>query len=568
MRHLAVYNANTNPAGTVANRREQNEMATEKITALYCRLSQEDQLAGESGSIANQKDILLRYSKQNHLLNPVFFVDDGYSGTDFNRPGFEEMMRAIEDGKVSTVVTKDLSRLGRNSAMVGMLTNMTFAKHGVRYIAVNDNYDTIDPNSVDNDFAGIKNWFNEFYARDTSRKIRAVFKAKGERGERLTGTLPFGYLQNPENPDEWIIDDEAADVIRHIFNLCMEGRGPHQIARQLEKEKIPTVSSYKNAHGLSCNAKTSANYYMWTASNVVYILERREYTGCRVNFKTYSNSIWDKKRRPNSVENQIITLGTHPAIIEQEVFDKVQEIRSKRHRCTRTGKSSMFSGLVFCNDCKSKMYFCSGNNQNEGQEYFVCSKYRRGRHQCSTHYIRNVVLEKMVWEHMKKVIAQVSHYEEYFRNFIRDKMDLQTRKSLKVLNKKAEKVDRRLDELDRLYMHLYEDNVSGKISDEKFALMSKTYENEQRDLRIESAKLQEEIDSQENKINDLEEFVRRVNKYVDLEEINAYAVHELIKAIYIEAPDRSSGRKTQRIHIQYDLVGFIPIDELLKAKMA
>ena len=287
----------TNPVQTVALEKEETEIlrATDKITALYCRLSQEDSLEGESNSISNQKKLLLAYCKDHHLPNPVFFVDDGYSGTDYDRPGFQAMLDEIEAGRVAVCCTKDLSRLGRNSTLTGMFINITFAKHSVRYIAINDNYDTLNPNSVDNDFAGIRMWFNEFYARDTSRKIRAVNKAKGERGERLTTNVPYGYRKNPEDNKDWIVDDEAAHIVRYIFKLCMEGRGPMQIAKQLKEEKVLNPTAYKRANGIKSPSPEPADPYNWSTNTVVHILERQEYTGCTVNFKTYTNSIWDKK---------------------------------------------------------------------------------------------------------------------------------------------------------------------------------------------------------------------------------------------------------------------------------
>ena len=349
--------------------------ATNKITALYCRLSQEDARLGESLSIENQKVILLEYAKKNHFPNPVFFVDDGYSGTNYDRPGFQSMLVEIEAGRVGIVITKDLSRLGRNSALTGLYTNFTFPQYGVRYIAINDNYDTIDPNSVNNDFAGIKNWFNEFYARDTSRKIRAVNKAKGERGVPLTTNVPYGYVKDPENPKHWIIDPEAAKVVKYIFELCMEGRGPSQIANVLREKKVLTPTAYKRSHGINSPNPVPEDPCGWNSNSVVKILERREYTGCIVNFKTYTNSIWDKKQRETPLENQAVFYGTHPAIIEQEVFDKVQEIRQQRHRRTKTGKSSLFSGMVYCADCGAKMRYCTTNYFEKRQDHFVCRGY-------------------------------------------------------------------------------------------------------------------------------------------------------------------------------------------------
>lgn len=452
--------------------------------------------------------------------------------------------------------------------MVGMLTNITFAKHNVRYIAINDNFDTIDPNSVDNDFAGIKNWFNEFYARDTSRKIRAVIKAKGERGEYLVSNVPFGYLKSPDDSKTWIVDEEASKVVKYIFRLCMEGRGPTQIAKQLEKEKIPTVSAYKIANGRASSLKPLPTHCEWNANAVVKILERREYTGCTVNFKTYTNSIWDKTRRYYDEDQMMVFPNTHPAIIDPETFNRVQEIRSHRHRRTATGKSSMFSGLIFCNDCGGKMYYCTAKHFEKRQDHFVCSNSRGANKCCTVHFIRAVVLEKLVWEHMKKVIDLVSHYEDYFRSHMKAKLQVQTIESISILSKKLSKSERRLEELDRLYIRLYEDNVNGKISDEKFSMMASTYENEQKELKDDIYKIRSEIESQENRCKDLETFIQTAHKYIGLKSINAYVVHELIKGIYVEAPDKSSGHRVQKIHIQYDLVGFIPVDEMMERKMA
>ena len=358
-------NNHSNPVQTVAQPKEDNEMlrATDKITALYCRLSVEDTKDEKkngkedlSNSIQNQKAMLLQYARNHRFPHPTFFIDDGYSGVTYDRPGFQKMLDEIEAGHVGAVITKDLSRLGRNSALTGLYINYTFPQNDVRYIAINDHFDSINPNSTDSDIAGIKNWFNEFFAKDTSRKIRAVQKAKGERGERLTVHVPYGYMKNPENPKEWVIDEEAAQVVKKIFTLCMNGRGPSQIADQLEKDKVLTPTAYKNKQGVKTPHTEPENPYRWHESTIVNILERKEYIGATVNFKTYTNSIWDKKQRENPEENRVIFYNTHPAIIEQEVFDKVQEIRQQRHRRTATGKSSPFSGLVFCADCKQKLY--------------------------------------------------------------------------------------------------------------------------------------------------------------------------------------------------------------------
>lgn len=570
-------NNHSNPVQTVAQPKEDNEMlrATDKITALYCRLSVEDTKDEKkngkedlSNSIQNQKAMLLQYARDHRFPHPTFFIDDGYSGVTYDRPGFQKMLDEIEAGHVGTVITKDLSRLGRNSALTGLYINYTFPQNDVRYIAINDHFDSINPNSTDSDIAGIKNWFNEFFAKDTSRKIRAVQKAKGERGERLTVHVPYGYMKNPENPKEWIIDEEAAQVVKKIFTLCMNGRGPSQIADQLEKDKILTPTAYKNKQGVKTPHTEPENPYRWHESTIVNILERKEYIGATVNFKTYTNSIWDKKQRENPEENRVIFYNTHPAIIEQEVFDKVQEIRQQRHRRTATGKSSPFSGLVFCADCKQKLYYSTTKYFEKRQDFFICSTHRANKDKCSGHYIRAVVLEDLVWNHMKEVISYVTRYEAHFRVEMEQKLRLQSEETIRVYKKRLAQAEKRIGELDRLFIKIYEDNAKGKLNDDRFAMMSKTYEDEQTQLKVEIVNLQKEIEVQERQIEDLEQFIQRARRYTDITELTPYALRELVKAVYVEAPDKSSGKRKQRVHIEYDLVGYIPVDELIKAEQA
>ena len=570
-------NNHSNPIQTVAQPKEDNEMlrATDKITALYCRLSVEDTKDEKkngkedlSNSIQNQKAMLLQYARDHRFPHPTFFIDDGYSGVTYDRPGFQKMLDEIEAGHVGAVITKDLSRLGRNSALTGLYINYTFPQNDVRYIAINDHFDSINPNSTDSDIAGIKNWFNEFFAKDTSRKIRAVQKAKGERGERLTVHVPYGYMKNPENPKEWIIDEEAAQVVKKIFTLCMNGRGPSQIADQLEKDKILTPTAYKNKQGVKTPHTEPENPYRWHESTIVNILERKEYIGATVNFKTYTNSIWDKKQRENPEENRVIFYNTHPAIIEQEVFDKVQEIRQQRHRRTATGKSSPFSGLVFCADCKQKLYYSTTKYFEKRQDFFICSTHRANKDKCSGHYIRAVVLEDLVWNHMKEVISYVTRYEAHFRVEMEQKLRLQSEETIRVYKKRLAQAEKRIGELDRLFIKIYEDNAKGKLNDDRFAMMSKTYEDEQAQLKVEIVNLQKEIEVQERQIEDLEQFIQRARRYTDLTELTPYALRELVKAVYVEAPDKSSGKRKQRVHIEYDLVGYIPVDELIKAEQA
>ena len=560
----------TNPVLTVAPPKEDSEMngATNKITALYCCLSQEDERAGESLSIENQKDMLLRYARERHFPNPTFFVDDGVSGVTYDRPGFQAMLAEIEAGRVAVCISKDLSRLGRNSALTGLYTNFTFPQYGVRYIAINDNFDTIDPNSTDSDFAGIKNWFNEFYARDTSRKIRAVNKAKGERGVPLTTNVPYGYLKDLDNPRRWKIDPVAADVVRRIFSMCMEGRGSKQIANQLKADKVLTPASYKALQGIKSPNKKPEDPYDWKSSTVVAILERREYTGCTVNFKTYTNSICDKKQRDNPIEKQAIFPNTHERIIDDDVFEKVQEIRQQRHRMIRTGRSSIFSGLVYCADCGSKMLYGSSNNGDLDQDFFDCSLHRKSKEKCNGHFIRVKVLDRLVLKHIQAVMGYILRHEDYFRTIMEEQLRVESYEQIRIRRKRLECNERRIAELKRLFIKIYEDNASGRLTDERYDMLSQTYEAEQKQLEAEAITLQQEIEVQERQNENIEKFIQKAHKYVGIEELDGYALRELVSAIYVDAPDKSSGKRVQHIHIRYDGLGFIPLNELMKKETA
>ena len=566
--YVTIESTDSVPA--VAPTEEVKELsgATNKITALYCRLSQEDERLGESLSIENQKSILLAYAKERHFPNPTFFVDDGYSGVSYDRPGFQAMLKEIEAGRVAVCLSKDLSRLGRNSALTGLYTNFTFPQNGVRYIAINDNFDTSDPNSVNYDFAGIRNWFNEFFARDTSRKIRAVQKAKGERGLPLTTNVPYGYVKDPDDPKHWIIDPEAAAVVKRVFDLCMEGRGPSQIANQLKADKVLTPTVYKKQQGRNVPHPEPENPYDWHSSTVVAILERREYTGCTVNFKTYTNSIWDKKQRETPIEKQAVFPGTHEAIVEMDVFEKVQEIRQQRHRMTRTGRSSMFSGLVYCADCGAKMQYGSSNNGDPRQDFFDCSIHRNKTSKCKTHFIRVAVLERMVLKHIQAVTEYILRYESHFRAVMERRLRLESDEKLKASRKQLSRDEKRIAELKRLFMKVYEDNASGRLNDERYELLSQSYEAEQKQLEAEVITLQNEIEVQEQQNENIEMFIQKAHKYTGIETLDAYTLHELVSAIYVDAPDKSSGKRQQHIHIKYDGLGFIPLDELMKEETA
>jgi len=374
--------------------------------------------------------------------------------------------------------------------------------------------------------------------------------------------VPYGYVKDPENPKHWLVDPEAAAVVKRIFSMCMEGRGPTQIANQLWEDKVLTPTAYKLSHGRSTNAPAPEDPYRWDKRAVSLILERREYTGCTVNFKTYTNSIWDKKKHLNPVKNQAIFSDTHERIIDDDVFEKVQEIRNQRHRMTRTGKSSIFSGMVYCADCGSKMQYGSSNNRDFSQDFFDCSLHKKNGSRCKGHFIRVKVLEGRVLNHIQQVTDYILCHEDYFRKVMEEQLRVESSEKLTVLKKQLARNEKRIADLKRLFMKIYEDNASGKLSDARFDMMSQSYDAEQKQLEEDVLSIQQEIEVQEQQIENIEKFVQKAHKYVHIEELTPYALRELVSAIYVDAPDKSSGKRVQHIHIKYDGLGYVPLDEL------
>ena len=452
---------------------------SDKITALYCRLSRDDELQGESNSITNQKSILEKYAKDNNFRNTRVFVDDGWSGTNFARPAFTEIMELAEAGQIGTLIVKDHSRLGRNRLVVGQLLEEEFDRLGVRYIAILDNIDTAQGLS---DFLPVQDWFNEMHAKNTSQKVREVFKHKGESGIPLATTPPYGYMKNPENPKEWIIDEPAAEVVRRIFALCIKGYGPTQIADILANDKVPTPTEYWISRGQKAGNLPSVPG-KWVQTCVADMLERQEYVGDTVNFRYTTKSFKNKTRVHVPEENWKIFENTHPAIIDRETFAIVKELRKNKRRPTREGKVSMFSGLLFCKDCGSKMYFCTAKNFSKEQNWFTCAKARKNKEQCTAHFIREVYLEKAVLESMRRVFWFARCYEELFVKQLQEKSVQEAKKELARKKRELEKTEKRIAELDKLFMRIYEDNVSGKLSDDHFSKMSIIYEDEQREKK-------------------------------------------------------------------------------------
>lgn len=532
-------------------RDQQQDTQDEGITALYERLSQEDKLEGESNSIANQKKILERYCREHGITAYRHYdEDDGYSGTNFNRPGFQRMLADIKAGKIKRVIVKDMSRFGRDYLQVGFYTDMLFPDFGVHFIAVNDG---VDSTRGENEFTAIRNVFNEMYARDTSKKIRATFQSKGKSGEHLTTIPPYGYMKDPDNKKKWIIDEEAAAVVQQIFALCVSGMGPTQIAKWLEKHEIYNPTAYSQAKGRPVTNKPTANPYKWTNETVSRTLERIEYLGHTVNFKTRKQSYKSKKKLWNDPSEWVIFENTQPPIVEESVFLIVQNIRKSRRRPTKMGDMGIFSGLLYCAECGGKMYQCRATNFTEEQKYFICSTYRKGKDLCTTHSIKNVVLHEIVLRNLREAIEYVTQYEA---EFIQEAADSRLRERDAEFSRKRETLSRaesRIAELDNLFKHLYEDNVTGKLSDERFIKMSRDYELEQENLKSMAEVLREEIKQQEKQKTNVKAFISVVKKYTDMQELDASILREFIDRIEVSHTDKKS--KTREITIVYNFIG-------------
>ncbi len=519
---------------------------TDKITALYCRLSQDDMLQGESNSITNQKAILKKYAEDNGFSNTVYYVDDGVSGTTFERDGFKAMMTDVEAGKVSTVITKDLSRLGRDYLKTGEYIEIIFPDYDVRYIAINDGVDTL---KSENELMAFKNIFNDWYARDTSKKIRAVFKAKGQSGKPLSYPI-YGYKRSETDKNLWVIDDETAEVVRKIFRLCIDGYGPAQIARILTEEGIPTPTAYALSQGRD-NGHKNAKLDRWGSETISGILEKPEYCGHTVNFRTHVKSYKNKKRVNNPKEDWLIFENTHEPIITQQEFDLVQELRKNKRRPTKHEEVNPFSGMVYCADCGKKMYLCRATSLTADQEHLKCSTYSLDKDACSAHFIRTIVMKEIVLSELNKLLVNVRENEEEFVQAAMNNSVQNQSSELSKAKKALKQSEKRIAELDRLFTRLYEDNVSGKISDERFAMMSAGYEVEQKNLKATVAGLTSFIDTAEQKSADVTAFIQVVQKYENITELTPEIMHELIEKIVVHAPDKSSGHRTQEIDIYY-----------------
>lgn len=530
---------------------------SDKITALYCRLSRDDEQDGMSGSIKNQQAILEKYAKENGFGNTRVFIDDGYSGVTFTRPAFMEIMDLAEQGKIGAIIVKDHSRLGRNRLVVGQLLEEDFDRLGVRYIAIMDNIDTANGIS---DLVPMQDWFNEWNAKNTSQKVRNVFKSKGMSGVPLTTNPPFGYMKNPDNPNEWLIDEPAAKVVRKIFDLCIAGMGPSQIARKLKAEEVMTPAEYWSSIGRNCG-KPPQTPCKWSSDTVANILSKQEYIGDTVNFRTTSKSFKNKKKIERPREDWQIFEGTHPAIIEKEVFQRVQELREHRRRPVRTGHLSMFSGLVYCADCGEKLYYCSTNNGKRDHAYFTCSAFRKNSEVCSAHFIREKVIYELVLESMQRVFFYVQVFEKEFARRQMDSFGEELKKELAEKRRTLDKAQKRISDIDRLIQKLYEDNAASKISDERFATLTASYEEEQQSLREQIPALEQYLQEEQDKSKGLQHFIDRAKEITELKELTPELVNEFIDQIVVSAPMKLDGKRTQIVDIFYNGVGIAYIPE-------
>ncbi len=542
--------------------KQSNNKKSRDVTAfLYERLSRDDNLEGESYSIGNQKKLLAKVAKEKGYTNLVHFLDDGISGVTMDRPGFVEMICQLEQGKAAAVFVKDLSRLGRNYIEVGRLTEEFFPNHDTRLVAVSDNIDTAEG---ENELAPIRNLFNEWYARDISKKRRISNKIKGNAGEPM-GQPPYGYIKDPNDPKHWIVDDEAAQVVRRVYSMTLEGFGTEQIAAQLEKDDVLTPRAYWLTKGIKRPGKGKQQPpTKWNSSTITKILSLQEYCGDILNFKTYSKSYKNKKRIDNDRENWVVFQDVHEAIIERAVYEQVQQKRGKiRKRRTNNGEHNMFSGLLVCADCGSNLHF-HFNQGNPEIKYFNCSNYKGNRGTCtSTHYVRVDFLEEVVLGEIRRLTKFASLYEDEFVKAVIGHSQQAEQTDRKLKEKELKTLLARDEELDGLFERIYEDNVSGKLSDNRFAKMSRRYEDEQKELSEKIKKLRSEIEKQSSRSMTTDMFIGLVRKYTRARKLTPRMLNELVEKIEVFNAEKIDGVWEQRLRIHYNCVGTIEIPTVL-----
>ena len=531
------------------------------ITALYPRLSHEDELQGESNSISNQKRILETYAKQNGFSNLRWYTDDGYSGANFQRPGFQAMLADIEAGKVGTVIVKDMSRLGRNYLQVGMYTEMIFPQKGVRFIAINDG---VDSAQGENDFAPLRNIFNEWLVRDTSKKIKAVKRSKGMSGKPITSKPVYGYLMDED--ENFIIDEEAAPVVRQIYSLCLAGNGPTKIARMLTEQQIPTPGTLEYRRTGSTRRYHPGYGCKWATNTVVHLLENREYTGCLVNFKTEKPSYKLKHSIENPPEKQAVFENHHEPIIDRETWERVQELRKQRKRPNRYDEVGLFSGILFCADCGSVMYQQRYQTDKRKQDCYICGSYKKRTADCTAHFIRTDLLTAGVLSNLRKVTSYAAKHEARFMKLLIEQNEDGDRRRNAAKKKELEAAEKRIAELSAIFKRLYEDSVTGRISDERFTELSADYEAEQKELKERAARLREELSKAQEATANAEKFMNVVRRHTTIEELTPTLLREFVEKIVVHESVALDGKRRgklrrQEIEIYYSFVGKVELPD-------
>lgn len=548
---------------TISDYRQVDTSKLSDITVVYCRLSQDDGLDGDSNSITNQKKILLDVVARENLSNPILFVDDGFSGTNFDRPAISEALRLVENRQVSNFIVKDLSRLGRSYIKVGQLTEITFPSFDVRFIALNDGVDSNKPNETNSIFLPIKSLMDEMYAADTSKKIRAVVQAKAKAGERVTTNPPYGYLKDSNNPKNWIIDPVASEVVKRIFQEVKSGKSLSEISKGLENDKIFKPNRHRIEIGLkpvSSSPNVETLPYFWTRETLSAILGREEYLGHTVNLRTRTKSYKDKRKVDNPKEDWLIFKNTHEAIIDQETFDIVQKMRghkrSNQRYKNRVGHENLFAGLVFCGTCGRKHYFCPQEKNGLNHDHYKCSGYRKPIDGCENpHYIQKSALIEIVSSKLRQTIQEVHFDQEAFLKKLEQQSQVQFSKNNKRQRQQLQKDEHRSKEIDSIIQKLYEDNLLGKISDERFVKLSQSYEEEQKQLQTSISDLTEKLAQQQEDSLNISKFMARISKYTELPELTVEIVNELIDKIVIHKPTGTKRNRIIQIDIYYNFIG-------------
>ena len=538
-------------------------------TALYCRLSQDDGIEGDSNSIQNQKSILRKFAEDHHFPSPCFYVDDGFSGGNFQRPAFQQMISDMENGEIGIIVTKDLSRLGRNQLHTGLYIEERFPMFGVRYIAINDNVDT--DSSESNDLMPFKNLFNEWFIRDTSRKIRAVLKAKAERGERLGTRAPYGYRKDPDTK-KLIVDEEAAAIVRRIFAMCAGGSGPSQIARILKKEHIltPTMYAYSK-YGITHVGLDTQRPYHWSGDTVADMLENEIYLGNTVNMKYSTKSYKDKRRAEHSREECLVFENTHSALVTQEVWDIVQRVRKSKRRRTNMDEQNKYSGLVFCSDCGSNMVLHRAHTMSASYNHFTCRTYKKDGEACTGHYIRECVLDEVVLEDLRRVTAMAREHPEKFAAYIGSKQSAELQREIRRQEKELAAMRKRKMELDTIFKKLYEDSVLGRITTEQFQMLSGSYTEEQSCITAGIPQKESEIQCLRETVSGTDSFLDKAKRYTDITELTPELLRLFIEKIVVHEKEvKWSKHAPQTVEIYYNGIGYVgsgqqDVEETLEA---